>query len=133
MYANKNIKLGIKIVNKINISKLFFFEKYQDNKHYSISYCCFLKMYLLLLMLLTNEKWINISHVFMLDLLIIARYVRRFRRERERRLVEREEEIERLQQDIERREEDLKRRTRAVSPLNDRKRRAELFASCCLF
>ena len=57
-------------------------------------------MYLLLLMLFANEKWINISHVFMLDLLIIARYVRRFRRERERRLVEREEELERLQQDI---------------------------------
>ena len=49
--------------------------------------------------------------------------------ERERRLVEREEELERLQQDIERREEDLERRARAVSPLNDRERRAELFAS----
>ena len=45
--------------------------------------------------------------------------------ERERRLVEREEELERLQQDIERREEDLERRARAVSPLNDRERRAD--------
>ena len=31
-------------------------------------------------MLFTNEKWINLSHVFML--LIITRYVRKFRRER---------------------------------------------------
>ena len=38
-------------------------------------------MYLLLLILFTNEKWINLSHVFMLDLQIIARYVR-FGRER---------------------------------------------------
>ena len=81
MYANKNIKLGIKIGNKINISKFFFFEKYQDDKHHSISSCCFPKMYLLLLMLFTNEKWINLSHVLMLDLQIIARYVR-FGRER---------------------------------------------------
>ena len=68
MYANKNIKSGIKLVNKINISKLFFLEKYQDDKHYSISYCCFPKMHLLLLILFANEKWINLSHVFMLDL-----------------------------------------------------------------
>ena len=49
--------------------------------------------------------------------------------ERERSLVEREEELERLHKDLERREEDLKKRARAVSPLNDRERKAELFAS----
>ena len=49
--------------------------------------------------------------------------------ERERSLVEREEELERLHKDLERREEDLEKRARAVSPLNDRERKAELFAS----
>ena len=49
--------------------------------------------------------------------------------ERERSLVEREEELQRLQKDLERREEDLAKRARAVSPLNDRERRAESFAS----
>ena len=39
-------------------------------------------MYLLLLILFTNEKWINLSLVFMLDLLIKARYIRKFRRRR---------------------------------------------------
>ena len=39
-------------------------------------------MYLLLLILFTNEKWINLSLVFMLDLLIKARYIRKFRRQR---------------------------------------------------
>ena len=49
--------------------------------------------------------------------------------ERERSLVEREEELQRLQKDLERREEDLAKWARAVSPLNDREKRAELFAS----
>ena len=49
--------------------------------------------------------------------------------ERERSLVEREEELERLHKDLERREEDLKKRARAVSQLNYRERKAELFAS----
>ena len=39
-------------------------------------------MYLLLLILFTNEKWINLSLAFMLDLLIKARYIRKFRRQR---------------------------------------------------
>ena len=49
--------------------------------------------------------------------------------ETERSLVEREEELERLQKDLERREKDLEKWARAVSPLNDRERKARLFAS----
>ena len=49
--------------------------------------------------------------------------------ERERSLMEREEELESLKKDLERREEDLEKQARAASPLNDRERRAELFAS----
>ena len=49
--------------------------------------------------------------------------------EGERSLVEREEELDRLKKELERREEDLTKRARAVSPLNDCKRRQELFAS----
>ena len=49
--------------------------------------------------------------------------------ERERSLVEREEELDRLKKGLERREEDLTKRARAASPLNERKRRQELFAS----
>ena len=49
--------------------------------------------------------------------------------ERERSLLEREEELDRLKEELERREEDLSKRARAVSPLNDREKRQELFAS----
>ena len=48
----------------------------------------------------------------------------------EQRLADREEEIRRREEGIQRREQELqRRRARAVSPLNDRKRRRELFAS----
>ena len=49
--------------------------------------------------------------------------------EREKSLVEREEELGRLKTELEKREKDLTKWARAVSPLNDRKRRQELFAS----
>ena len=39
------------------------------------------------------------------------------------------EEIRRREEEVERREEAVRRRERAVSPLNDRERRRELFAS----
>ena len=44
-------------------------------------------------------------------------------------LAQRLEDIRRREQEVERREEELQRRERAVSPLNDRERRRELFAS----
>ena len=46
--------------------------------------------------------------------------------EGERSLVEREEELDRLKKELERSET---KQARAVSPLNDRERRQELFAS----
>ena len=49
--------------------------------------------------------------------------------ERERSLLEREEEFDRLKEELERREEDLSKWARAVSPLNHREKRQELFAS----
>ena len=39
------------------------------------------------------------------------------------------EDVRRREQEVPRREKDLQRRERAVSPLNDRERRRELFAS----
>ena len=49
--------------------------------------------------------------------------------ERERILAEREEELDRLKKELEKREEDLTKWARAVSPLYNRERRQELFAS----
>ena len=90
-------------------------------------------MYLLVLILFTNEKWINLSHLFMLDLLVKVRYGRKFKTEtsfleREEEVRRRSEELERLQQEVERREV-VERWARAVSPLNDCERRTELLAS----
>ena len=49
--------------------------------------------------------------------------------ERERSLLEKKKESGRLKEELERREEDFSKQARAVSPLNDREKRQELFAS----
>ena len=77
-------------------------------------------------MLFTNEKWINLSHVFML--LIITRYVRKFRRERKE-VGGKGRRIRETAARYRKKGGGFGKTSKSGQPLNDRERRAELFAS----
>ena len=80
-------------------------------------------MYLLLLILFTNEKCHGYNFLMffnLLDLLVKAGNGRKFRAE---------EEVRRREEELERRQEEFERRATVVSPLNDCERRVKIFAS----